>query len=116
MPTGCRSEYLKSKSQRRVPPRGNRRQCEPTSNLERGAEDLGPHEFRHVGEVEAKSAAMNTKFFDPFGGESVEAPKATLKEERGTGGVRCGEGPFSVKSAENKDDDVRDQPGRFLSR
>lgn len=35
-----------------------------------------------------------------------------ILEERG--GVWCGEGPFSVESAENKDDDVRDRPGRFL--
>lgn len=112
MPTGCRSEYLESKSQQSVLPRGNRRQCEPACDFERGTEDLGSHEFRHDEGERAKGATTSRNFFSRE--RFVEAP-TQLKEERGVSGRRrCGEGPFSVKSAENKDDDVRDRPGRFL--
>lgn len=56
MPTGCRSVYLKVKSQQRIPPRGNGRQCAPAGDLEGGAEDLGPYEFRHVGKEERRAS------------------------------------------------------------
>lgn len=80
MPTGCKSEYLESKSQQRVLPRGIRRQCAPACDLERGTEDLGSHEFRHDEDEEAKSAAARRNFFE---GRDCRSSKANTEGGKG---------------------------------
>lgn len=74
MPTGCRSEYLESNFQQRAQARGNGGQSEPACDLEGGTEDLGPHEFRHIGRTRSDARAATSRV-NTFCGRLTKRPR-----------------------------------------
>ena len=78
--------------------------CEPAGYLERGAEDLGAHEFGHL--VDASATCVE----DEKRRGVQKHSKAKTSRERGrlSGGMVMW-GRAVQQSAENKDDDVRDR-------